>query len=100
MPSLIYVGAIGARIIIDLKNLTIPVTTAITFFLKRPDGTSTTITPPGGAMDYVTGKITYESVLGDLTVAGEYRVQVHGLFDDGDDIKSNLGTFTVYEPLS
>lgn len=100
MPSLIYKGDVGSRLIIDTENHSIAVTTVITIGLKKPSGAFTTITPAAGEIDYTTGTITHGAVLGELDEAGEYRVQVHGVFSDGDDLKSNVDTFIVYEPIS
>jgi hypothetical protein len=99
MPSLIYNGDIGARTVISTLNTTIPVTTTITLILKKPDDTIVTLIPAPGGIDYATGVITYASVSGDFTLPGQYRIQVHAVFADGDDLTSNIGTFTVYEKI-
>jgi hypothetical protein len=100
MPSLIYKDDIGARLVIDTENHTMATTTTFTIIMKKPSETVVTLTPPSGGVDVTTGTITYPTVSGDLNEAGEYQVQVHAVFDDGDNLKSNRDTFLVYDVIS
>jgi hypothetical protein len=97
MPSLIYNGDIGARLVVDTENHTLDPTTTLTLTMKKPSGTIVTLSPPAGGIDYATGIITYPTIAGDLNSAGEYRIQVNAVFSDGDILKSNIDTFNVYE---
>ena len=95
--TLIYVGDIGARLTISTNNTTMANTTALTVLLKRPDKTLLTITP---SVNFTTGVLTYDTVSGNLSSVGEYTVQVNGVFDDGDVLRSEMSTFYVFEKLS
>ena len=93
--TLVYRGDIGTRLTIATGNTSIASTTVITVLIKKPDGTVLTKTP--GAINYTTGAITYDTISGDLDIVGEYTVQVRGVFDDGDDLRSNTDRFYVNE---
>ena len=95
--ALVYTGDIGTRLTIATNNTLIALTTVLTLLLKKPAGTLLTKTP---TVNYTTGVITYDSVSGDLDEVGEYIVQVRGVFDDGDDLRSDKDKFYVYEKLS
>ena len=69
----------------------------LTILIKKPSGTLLTKTP---TVDFATGIITYDTISGDLDEIGEYKVQVRGIFTDGDDLWSDRDSFTVYEKLS
>ena len=96
--TLVYTGDIGARLTIATNNTLIALTTVLTLLIKKPAGTLLTKTTP--TVNYTTGVITYDSVSGDLDEVGEYTVQVRGVFDDGDDLRSDKDKFYVYEKLS
>ena len=95
--TLIYVGDIGARLTISTNNTTMANTTVLTVLLKRPDKTLLTVTP---TVNFTTGVLTYDTVSGNLSSVGEYTVQVNGVFDDGDVLRSEMSTFYVFEKLS
>jgi hypothetical protein len=96
MP-LAYKGDIGARLTISTSNTAIPSGTTLTVIIKKPSGTLLTKTP---SVNLTTGVLTYDTVSGDLDETGEYKVQVHGVFVDGDDLYSDRDSFTVYEKLT
>jgi hypothetical protein len=96
--SLIYRDDVGSRIIANLVNTTIPAGATISFVILKPDYSHTVTWSP--TFDPVTGLCTYSTVAGDLNVAGEYKVQVYGLFVAGEKLLSNIDTFTVYDKLS
>jgi hypothetical protein len=99
--SLLYRDDVGAAIIIATNNTTLPVSTTLSVIVEKPSATVTTwdLTLPGDSVDFATGIITHTTVLGDLNESGEYKVQVHGVFADGDDTRSDIDTFTVHERL-
>lgn len=95
--TIVYRGDVGARLTIATANATMTVTTVLTVLIKKPNGTVLTKTPT--AVDYTTGAVTYDTVAGDVDTVGEYTVQVHGVFDDGDDLRSNVDKFYVNERI-
>ena len=95
--TLVYSGDIGARLTISTNNTTMDVSTVITALIKRPDSTSVTVSP---TVNFTTGVLTYDTVSGDLSVAGEYKVQLHAVFDDGDDLRSEVDSFYAYSKLT
>lgn len=96
--ALVYTGDIGSRLTIATNNALIAVTTVLTVLIKKPvTGTLLTKTP---VVNYTTGVLAYDSIAGDLDEAGEYKVQVRGVFDDGDDLRSDEDKFYVYEKLA
>ena len=95
--TLVYVGDIGARLTISTNNTTMANTTVLTALIKRPDNTLITVTP---TVNFTTGVLTYDTVANDLSSAGEYKVQVNGVFDDGDVLRSEQDTFYVYSKLA
>jgi len=96
--ALPYVGDIGARLTVSTSNLSFTGTTVLTILIKKPSGVLMTKTP--GTIDLVTGQLTCRTITGDLDEVGDYKVQVHGVFDDGDDLRSDRDSFRVYEKLS
>jgi len=94
---LVYKDDIGARLTISTSNTTMPATTALTLLIKKPSGELITATP---SVNWTTGVLIYDTVSGDLDEVGEYKVQVRGVFDDGDDLRSDRDSFTVYEKLT
>ena len=95
--TLVYRGDIGVRLTISTSNTTMPVTTALSLLIKKPSGELVTATP---SVNWTTGVLIYDTVSGELDEVGEYRVQVHGVFDDGDDLRSDRDSFMVYEKLT
>lgn len=96
--ALVYKGDIGTRLTIATSNTIMALTTVLTVLIRKPSGTLLTKTPT--SINYTTGVLTYESLSTDLDEVGEYKVQVRGVFDDGDDLRSDLDSFYVYEKLS
>jgi len=95
--SLIYVGAIGATLVIDTGNKAIPLDGVITMVLESPSGVSTSIDVTN-YLNIATGIINYPTQDGDVDEEGEYQVQLRGVWT-GYDNPSNIGTFRVYLPL-
>ena len=91
--SLIYTDDVGVQITVDLKNTTIPATTVLTLNVRKPDGSIVVWTP---TVNYGTGILTYITVAGDLSLAGDYVVQVHAVFLSGSILGSNTDSFKVY----
>jgi hypothetical protein len=96
--ALPYVGDIGARLTVSTLNLSFSLTTVIKILIRKPSGTLMTKTP--SVINLATGELTYDTITGDLDEVGDYKVQVHGIFDDGDDLRSDRDSFRVYEKLS
>ena len=98
--SLLYRDDVGASIVIATNNTTIPASTVLTVVVEKPGASVVTWTlDPVTDIDFTTGIITHTTVSGDLDESGEYKVQVHGIFADGDDTRSDIDTFTVHERL-
>lgn len=97
MTSLVYVNDIGPRLLIDTQNHTLAVTTTFAIIIKKPSGTVVTATPT--SFNYTTGVATYDFPAGGLDEYGEYQVQLNAAFDDGDVLRSNKGTFPVYDTV-
>jgi len=98
--SLLYVGDIGATIIIQLNNTTLPGSTTVDVVVTCPSGTTTTWVLEAGELDKVTGIITHKSKAGELPYEGEYQVQcrernVSPLID----LRTTMDTFMVYRKL-
>lgn len=98
--SLLYKNDVGVRLLISTNNPAIPGTAVLYVKLTKPSGVVTTREVDPADIDYVTGIITYTTVSGDLSEVGEYKVQVRGVFADGDDYKSDIDTFEVDEGIS
>ena len=97
MTSLVYVNDIGPRLLIDTQNHTMATTTTFAIIYKKPSGTVVTATPT--SFNYTTGVATYDFPAGGLDEYGEYQVQLNAAFDDGDVLRSNKGTFPVYDKV-
>lgn len=97
--SILYQGDVGAHLLIETKNTSLPVSAVLTLIMEKPNGTVVVLPVTSGMVDYLTGVITYDTAEGDLDEIGEYRMQVHGVFVDADEV-SDIDTFTVYEKLT
>ena len=96
--ALPYVGDIGARLTVSTLNLAYTGTTVLTILIRKPSGILMTKVPT--TVNTTTGELSYDTITGDLDEVGDYKVQVHGVFDDGDDLRSDRDSFRVYEKLS
>jgi hypothetical protein len=96
--SLFYKDDIGAKVIVDLSNLSLPATATVTLIVKKPVTTTPVTWTP--VMDFVTGIATYTTVAGDLNESGEYQVQAHGVFIAGEIMNSNIDSFNVYDKIT
>ena len=94
--TLTYKDDVGARISVSTGNTTMPVDTILTLIIKKPLGTILTKTP---SVNFTTGVLTYDTIAGDVDQAGEYQVQVKGVFSDGDILTSDIDRFPVYRKL-
>ena len=95
--SLVYVGDVGVRLTVATQNTLLPNDTILTLLIKKPSGELISATP---SVNWTTGVLIYDTVAGDLDEIGEYKVQVHGVFSDGDDLRSDKDSFTVYEKIT
>lgn len=95
--SQVYCDDIGARLTINTQNTALPNDTILTLLMKKPSGELINATP---SVTWSTGVLTYNTVAGDLDEVGEYKVQVRGVFSDGDDLRSDRDSFTVYEKIT
>jgi hypothetical protein len=97
--SLIYQDDIGATIICNTGNTTIPNTCTVTLLVKKPGATPVSWSP---TFDFATGIATYSTEDGDLDVSGEYRVQVQvvGPTPTTYFLLSDTDYFVVYEKLT
>jgi hypothetical protein len=98
--SLLFRDDIGANLVVATHNTTIPLTATLSLILEKPSGTTVELSVTPTMVNYTTGVITYPTLDGDLDEAGEYRIQVHGVFVDGTDETSNIDSFTVNEKLT
>ena len=96
--ALVYVGDIGARLAVSTLNLSLSPSTILTILIRKPSGVLLTKTPD--VINLVTGELTYDTIAGDVDEVGDYKVQVRGVFDDGDDLRADRDSFRVYEKLS
>jgi hypothetical protein len=96
--SLIYKDDVGADIIINLNNTTIPGGTTIYVIAEKPTGATVDFILEAGELNLVTGIITHKSKAGELDTVGEYRLQLRRI-SSGVDTRSDIGTFTVYKRL-
>lgn len=94
VTSPVFQHDVGVRIRVYTNNTTLPTTGTLSLIIRKPYGAVPLEVYP--VVDYTTGVLTYESVAGDLDQHGKYKVQVHGVFDDGDDQRSDVATFIVY----
>lgn len=95
--ALVYRDDIGVALTVSTSNLIMPTDTVLTILIKKPGGSLISATP---SVNWTTGVLTYDTVEGDLDEVGEYKVQVHGVFVDGDDLYSDRDSFMVYDKLS
>ena len=97
--SLLYQDDVGVNIVIATSNTTIPQSASLTIHVEKPaqEIISWTVTPE--MINYTTGVITYTTVAGDLDDVGVYKVQVHGIFTDANEM-SEIDTFSVHEKLT
>jgi hypothetical protein len=96
--SEIYVGDVGADVIIDLKNTTLTGGTTILVIAEKPTGATVEWILEAGELNLATGIITHKSKTGELPVEGEYRVQARRIAS-GIDTRSDIGTFIVLKRL-
>jgi hypothetical protein len=97
--SLLYKDDVGVDLIIATSNTSIPLTTMITLNLEKPGGDTVELAITADMIDYTTGVITYTTVAGDLDEVGEYKIQVHGVFLDADEV-SDMDVFNVFEKIT
>jgi len=97
--SRLYVGDIGALIVINTLNTTIPLDAVLHLILEKPSGLTVEIDITAPMVNYTTGVITYPTIAGVLSEAGEYKAQIHDVAT-GTDIVSDIDTFTVYSKLT
>jgi hypothetical protein len=99
--SEIHIGDIGTEFrititedsgIVDLSS-----STNITITFSRPDGTINSVSA-GFYTDGTDGIISYQSIEGDLTVAGMYKIQAKVEFSS-QMYYSSIQTFRVYPNL-
>ena len=93
--SLLYKDDVGVNIVISTSNTTIPLSADLSIDVEKPghDIVTWAVTPL--MVNYTTGVITYTTVAGDLNEVGLYKVQVHGVFTDADEM-SERDRFTVH----
>ena len=96
--SLLYLDDVGADIIVSTSNTELPVTATLSLFVEKPGQSCVEWTLTPAMIDRTTGVLTYTTVAGDLNEVGEYKIQVHGVFVDGD-LYSDIDTFHVYDRL-
>jgi hypothetical protein len=94
--SLIYKDDVGAEVIVDAIDTDIPATAVMSAYVLKPSGATAVWTL---SYDYSAGTGTHTTVAGDLNEVGEYKIQLHGVFLDGDILNSNIDTFYVYEKV-
>jgi len=96
--SLLYQDDVGVNLIIATSNTAIPGTAVLTLNLEKPGGDAVELAITPTMVDYATGVITYTTVAGDFDEVGEYKIQVHGVFTDADEV-SDMDTFNVFEKI-
>jgi hypothetical protein len=92
--SLVYKDDVGARIIVNSANLTLPATATLSLLVKKPSGLTATWTM---VFDFVAGTGVHTTVAGDVDESGEYQVQIHAVFLTGEILDSNIDSFYVYD---
>ena len=71
--------------------------TSVTVDIVKPDGTVLIVTP--SVVDATIGKLSYDTVSGDLDQIGEYTVQPIIVFGGGDTVKGEIDKFIVNMPV-
>jgi hypothetical protein len=96
-PRKVYVGEIGKRIKVDvgisLANLSVA-----TLYVEKPDGTTAVTWVASVLGSAASGWLYYDTVNGDLSVAGVYRLHAKLVFSDGRTYFGERTTFNVYTP--
>ncbi len=96
-PSKVYVGEISKRIKVKVGISLANLSTA-TLYVEKPDG-STAVTWNANRLGAAeNGWIYYDTVDGDLNVAGVYRLYSGVIYADGREFFGERTTFNVYEP--
>lgn len=99
--SELYVGDVGATIIIDLKTTAIPVGIDVRVFVEAPNGISTEWILEAGELNRSTGIITHKSKVNELPYDGEYRVQCREVGTSPEmDVGTTIDTFIVLKKIS
>jgi len=96
-PRKVYVGEIGKRIKVKVGISLANLSSAV-LYVEKPDGAVAVqwvMTRLGDAAD---GWVYHDTIAGDLSVAGVYRVYVKLVFADGRTFYGERTTFNVYTP--
>jgi len=96
--SLIYVDDVGAIVTIDTKVTNIPGTTTVKVIVENPLKVTSEWVLEGGELNRTTGIITHSTKTGEITVVGEYQVQVFKT-DTNLNIHSTIDSFKAYRRL-
>jgi hypothetical protein len=96
--SLLYVDDVGASIIIDLKVTNIPGPTAVAVIVENPAGVTSSWVLESGELNKTSGIITHLSKAGELSIEGEYKVQIFKT-DTNLNIHSTIDYFKVHRRL-
>ena len=98
MASQIHEGDIGTKLLVTVTDdgsiVDISSASTLDIFIKKPDGT---ILSRSGTLetDGTDGKMYYITVLGDLDVAGKYKLQGRVVIASGS-FYTSTATFTVH----
>ena len=96
-PRKIYVGEIGKRIKVKVGISLANLSTA-TLYVEKPDGSTAVAWTANRLGANEDGMIYYDTVSGDLNVAGVYRIYAKLVFADGRTFYGERTTFNVYTP--
>jgi uncharacterized membrane protein len=96
-PRKVYVGEISKRIKVKVGISLANISSAV-LYVEKPDG-STAVTWTAIVLgDASNGWVYYDSIAGDLDVAGVYRLYAKLTFSDGRIFFGERTTFNVYNP--
>jgi len=97
----LYVGDVGAELTIETDNTGLPGTDTIYLMIEKPGGsTSEWSLGVGDSLTTATGIIKYYTKLSsELSERGEYKIQLRRVTVSGKQTKSDVGHFTVLDPI-
>lgn len=96
-PRKIYVGEIGKRIKVN-TGMSLAAVTSMTLFVEKPDGSEATEWAATKLGDVNNMWVYYDTVSGDLTTAGVYRLYAKLVYATGRTLYGERTFFNVYAP--
>jgi hypothetical protein len=94
----LHVGDVGALIVFETGNITLPGTDTLTILIKKGSGATIEwllVPADGDALNTLSGDINYYTKSGNLDEDGQYEAEIKRVTAVGKTTKSDVGTFEV-----